>query len=119
MGDFLSFADAANKNLDDLDEKKHRTFQIEQKAIYWQACVAANGQRYLALSGESFPSLPGAFFGLILKADTTAEEAEALTEQMDKFCPAMFAQFYFGDELMEGLSNIYEIDPETGLAKLD
>ena len=52
--------------LDDLDQKMHRTGQVEHKSVVWQAGVAANGQRYLALSGTFFPSLPGVFFGLVL-----------------------------------------------------
>jgi hypothetical protein len=50
--------------------------------------------RYLFFGGASLPSLPHVLFGLCLKPETTRQEAEALAEHINRYCPAMYGMFY-------------------------
>jgi hypothetical protein len=48
----------------------------------------------LFFGGLPFQSLPNVRFGLCLNPETTQEEAEALADAINKYCPAPFAQFF-------------------------
>jgi hypothetical protein len=98
-------------------EPKHSKFQVEQAGIICRAHATPTGEMYLRFEGQFLPSLPNVYFGLNLTPDTTKDQADALAAQITEHCPVMFGQFMIDGDV-DGLP-LHEIDPRTGLAKLD
>jgi hypothetical protein len=104
----------------DITPVKHDTglelLQVEESYVCLRCQVLdePGGERYLSFGGTPLPSLPHVVFGLCLKPETTQQEAQALADQINKHCPAIYGAFY-----NRGLTDIYYELNEHGLAKLD